>query len=316
MRTFAEIEQSIQVHLKSLIELGRDFRDIREGAFAEMDGIGNRSKAYNERLSQIVGYPTLQEYWKKRWNITESYVRHIIQAAEIIKELELAVTCDTAKLNEFTVRPLATVPKEDRPKVFANAQAAAKKQGRKCVNGHVQKAVEIYRAENPDKAPSKKGKSKPSARKLTMYQRNDIALTKMGANTKFRELTKEQIDPGFNGNGIQWAEKHGHVRLETAAEREQFSDRAAFSEWIGVIQELEKSLAKLLGIRNWSLEHMERWIRRTRDESQYAVRHARLIKMLEMLQQAGESVGVQINWLKENATEGGTNAPDTQGEQQ
>jgi hypothetical protein len=41
-------------------------------------------------------------YWKKRWNITDSYVRHIIQAAEIIKDLELCVSCDTDKLNEFT----------------------------------------------------------------------------------------------------------------------------------------------------------------------------------------------------------------------
>src|SRR5580765_5631223 len=129
LRSLAEIEQSIQTHLRSLIELGRDLRAIRDGAFAEMDGFNNKSKTYGNRLTQILGYPTLQEYWLKRWNLKQRYVCQLIHSSEVADDLAIDGAIAPSILKESVIRPLGPIPREDRAEVFENAQEAAKKEG-------------------------------------------------------------------------------------------------------------------------------------------------------------------------------------------
>jgi hypothetical protein len=261
LRTLAEIEQSIQTHLRSLIELGRDLRAIRDGAFTEMDGFNNKSKTYGNRLTQVLGYPTLEEYWLKRWNLKRRHVDQLIKSAEIADDLTIEGTIEPSILKESVIRPLATIPRSDRVEVFENAQEAAKKDGHKCVVQHVQKAVNGYRAANPGKARSRtNGKAHVRQPKLNLWQRTNLGLDKIGGNTPFKALTKKEVDPDFTGNAFDFAAKFGHVNLETAVERSQRQERQMISAWIGAIRDLRRPLQAFLAVGQLTKEQLETWI--------------------------------------------------------
>jgi hypothetical protein len=290
LRTLAEIEQSIQTHLKSLIELGRDLRAIRDGAFAEMDGFNNKSKTYGNRLTQVLGYPTLKEYWLKRWDLKQQHVSQLIRSAEVADDLAIDASIEASILKESVIRPLETIPRQDRAEVFENAQEAAKKEGRKCVVQHVQKAVNGYRVANPKKVrPRTNRKAHAKQPKLNQWQRTNFGLDKIGGNTPLKGLSEKQVDPEFTGGPLEFASKYGYVNMETAVDRSARRERQMISAWIGAIRDLRRPLQAFLAVGQLTTEQLETWITKLGPEKTDS-RRSEVREVLDLIKQASDSI--------------------------
>ena len=90
MRKLIEIDQSIQCHNAAWRQLARDFRDIRDGHFAEMESLGPELKKFYGRdaPARLLGYSSLGKYWKERWGLTEREVNRMIQSLEIAEQVD------------------------------------------------------------------------------------------------------------------------------------------------------------------------------------------------------------------------------------
>jgi hypothetical protein len=299
LRTLSEIEQSIQTHLKSLIELGYDLRAIRDGAFAEMTEArpGTKlhpgTKLYNECLTQVLRYSTPEEYWFKRWHFTQRYVNQLIRSAEVAEDLVSSGAVFLDELKESVISPLGPIPRQDRAEVFENAQEAAKKEGHKLLKDHVQKAVNGYRAANPGKCRQRtngKAHAKQSKQpRLNLWQRTNLGLDKIGGNTPFKGLTKKEVDPNFTGNAFDFATKYGHVSLETAVDRSQRQERQMISAWIGALRDLKRPLQAFLTIGALTKEQLESWITKLGPEKTDS-RRAEVQEVLDLIRQTNDSI--------------------------
>ena len=92
-RTLAELETVIQRGLSTFVEVGTALIEIREG------------QKYRE-----AGYGTFTEYCLQRWNMTDSYARRLIGAAEVNRALADDNEYVSVGRNLDAVLPSKTVP--------------------------------------------------------------------------------------------------------------------------------------------------------------------------------------------------------------
>lgn len=80
-----------------------------------------------DRKYRYIGYVTFEDYCNERWNISKTQANRLVSAASIATELiEMApIGAIPTPANESQVRPLSSVPADQRAEVWAEAVEAA-----------------------------------------------------------------------------------------------------------------------------------------------------------------------------------------------
>lgn len=63
-----------------------------------------------------------------------------------------------------------------------------------------------------------------------------------------KPLTREQVDPDFEGNSVQFATKYGHVNLHTKAEIEHNKHQDVLQKWLGIVANAARAAEAVSGL--------------------------------------------------------------------
>ncbi len=133
-KDFARLEKVIRDGLETFVQVGEALAEIRE------------RHLYKDVCS------TFESYVQIRWGFSRGKAYQQIAAAETAKLLSTNV--DTQPSSEFVVRPLTTLPVEQRVEAWEEAKEAAKAEGKKKPTAqHTTAAVKARRAEKRKEAP-------------------------------------------------------------------------------------------------------------------------------------------------------------------
>ena len=100
------LEEVIQVGLRSFVDVGRALTEIRDG------------RLYRN------SHETFEDYCKDRWGISKSYATQVIKAAKVVVNLD-SVAIATKPANEAQARPLTSLPDAEQPAAWQEAMETA-----------------------------------------------------------------------------------------------------------------------------------------------------------------------------------------------
>lgn len=131
-KTLATYEAVIKYGIESFIEVGNALSRIREG------------RLYRDH------YQTFEGYCKSRWDLSSRHVNRLIAAGEVAEDVG---PIGPIPASESVVRPLVSVPKEERAEVWQDAVESAPKDAAgkpKVTAKHVEQAIAKHDKTAPD----------------------------------------------------------------------------------------------------------------------------------------------------------------------
>lgn len=127
-----ELERTIERGLQTFVEVGTALMEIRD------------SRLYRD------SHTTFEDYCRERWGFSRSRAHRLIEAAEVTSDL--LPTGNILPTSERQVRPLASLPAEDRATVWQAAVETAP--NGKVTAAHVERTVNEYRTPVADALPA------------------------------------------------------------------------------------------------------------------------------------------------------------------
>lgn len=106
--------------------------------------VGEALAEIRDRRLYRVEHCTFEDYCRERWGWSRQHAYRQIQAAEVARQM--SPLGDTVPATERVARALVPVPESERPRVWAEAQAAAKDEGREVVAADVER-VWLFKAQ-------------------------------------------------------------------------------------------------------------------------------------------------------------------------
>lgn len=105
--------------------------------------VGQALLAIRDRRLYRTGYPTFDDYCRRRWGINRAHGYRLIEAAQVVSSLQMSPIGDTPlPANESQARPLSALPPDQQ--ALAWQQAVETAPGGKLTAAHVQQTVDSF----------------------------------------------------------------------------------------------------------------------------------------------------------------------------
>ncbi|MBT9097491.1 hypothetical protein KFZ76_07165 [Methylovulum psychrotolerans] len=140
---------------------------------------------------KVLGHDSFGDYAEKEWGYSQAYAYRLAAAAEV----EATIDSPLGELPETYLRPLASIPKEDRQLVFDTALANVEKSGKRLTAQFIKDAVNDYKNQL-EQANKEIGQLKT---KLDDQDQRIYALAEAEINKKLPEI-EERLTQDFQAN--------------------------------------------------------------------------------------------------------------------
>lgn len=135
--------------------------------------------------------------------------------------------------------------------------------------------------ETGKKARAKAKASNGQAKESVIHRQRKLMAEIAGP---LKGLTPKQVDPDFKGGPAAFTNEYGFVHLQTKAQRDADRDATAFTNWIGALRQLAKSLSAFVQLPAFSPERFQAWLTKIDKRSPEMQAH------FDLLKQASDSV--------------------------
>ena len=126
----AQHEATIERGLKTFVDVGQALLSIRD------------ARLYRAQ------WGTFEDYCRERWNLRHSYANYLMDAAEVVANLQTSTIVEVLPLTESQARPLTQL-KEPEQQINAWQRAVETAPNGKITAAHVQNIVDEYKAPIP-----------------------------------------------------------------------------------------------------------------------------------------------------------------------
>jgi type I site-specific restriction endonuclease len=192
-----EVDLGFRVIEMARVRIGKALKKLR--------GDGNQRRAHFWRQDPDPTKPDdlkgFDDYCHWRWGLSANTINHYIRAAELVEDLEEKDAAGAASLEtteEFVLRPLTHLPKEERQRGWEIARDIAAKEEKKLSSRHTTRAAAIVRQRKEDEEAFERAHArqivstldKMNRAELELVQAENLGIAQGRANAKVTDCLK------------------------------------------------------------------------------------------------------------------------------
>jgi hypothetical protein len=181
-----EVNQGLEALQETSARIGRALKKLRGDKYSKARCLWKDDPGKPKHLS------TFDEYCKWKWDLSYYHVAEHIRAYETVEDIEeeplRANVPSPATTEEFVIRPLTRLKKEERQRAWEIANKIAQTEGKKLTNKHTSRAAMIIRNVNEDLEASRKEFKKrgdeQDRAELALVQSENLGIAEARAKAK------------------------------------------------------------------------------------------------------------------------------------